>query len=104
MTSVRHSSFSTTDALRAYLCDLREEISDDENLIGLEKKQTREKKQESSCSASKLKCYQEKWMCMTVTKNGTSFCLLFSQKKRDMQKQATLLLGVLQVDKNQFFT
>ena len=43
MTSVRHSSFSTTDALRAYLCDLREEISDDENLIGLEK-QTREKK------------------------------------------------------------
>ena len=57
MTSVRHSSFSTTDALRAYLCDLREEISDDENLIGLEKKQTREKKEESSCSASKLKCY-----------------------------------------------
>ena len=39
MTSVRHSSFSTTDALRGYLCDLREEISDDENLIGLEKEE-----------------------------------------------------------------
>ena len=37
------SSFSSTtdaEALRAaYLCDLREEISDDENLIGLEKEE-----------------------------------------------------------------
>ena len=54
--------------LSAYLCDLREEISDDENLIGLENWGGN---REQTCSASKLKCYQEKWMCMTVTKNGT---------------------------------
>ena len=39
--------------LSAYLCDLREEISDDENLIGLENWGGNREQ----CSASKLKCY-----------------------------------------------